>query len=568
MAGIAEETEQPAAGQAVETEPEPAAEGDAPDWMAGIVSEETEQPAAGQAVEAEPEPAAEGDLPDWMAGIAEETEEPAAEQAAEPEIESQPEPVPAGDGVPAGPVSGPGTTESEQDEAFKWLESLAAGQGAKPEELLTQPEERLEQVPGWVQSVDDAPPAAPEQPAGFVPEPPIEIEDEEPVGELSALVSGPGTSEPDQDESFKWLENLAAGQGAKSEELLTQPEERMNQTPGWVEGVENLQAELSAPVSGPGTSESDQDESFKWLENLAAAQGAKSEELLTQPEERLDHSPEWVSQTGGLPSEAAPETQAEETPAAPSQPEPEPESPTTEGESVEEMGVTQWLKSLEGEELPDDFQASAPAEPLLETEDLPDWLKDESADDLPPAASLPVSEWVPQESQTSLPSADEEQPAPGETEEPALSVDEGPDQAPAESAPIPPPVAETAQPEPVPTPPSVVESAQSPEPEPEPAPARPVTRQTGMLGGDKDAMLLHRARLLLEKSSLDTSMSEYARMIKKGKHMDEVIFDLQEATYSHPVDVIVWQTLGDAYMRNNRLQEALDAYTKAEELLR
>jgi cytochrome c-type biogenesis protein CcmH/NrfG len=32
--------------------------------------------------------------------------------------------------------------------------------------------------------------------------------------------------------------------------------------------------------------------------------------------------------------------------------------------------------------------------------------------------------------------------------------------------------------------------------------------------------------------------------------------------------VIVGQSLGDAYMRDKRLQEALDAYTKAEELLR
>jgi tetratricopeptide (TPR) repeat protein len=89
-----------------------------------------------------------------------------------------------------------------------------------------------------------------------------------------------------------------------------------------------------------------------------------------------------------------------------------------------------------------------------------------------------------------------------------------------------------------------------------------------MLGGDKDAMLLQRSRLLLDKANLDTAMSEYSRLIKKGKYIDEIVFDLQEATYSHPVDVIVWQTLGDAYMRNNRLQEALDAYTKAEELLR
>jgi hypothetical protein len=44
--------------------------------------------------------------------------------------------------------------------------------------------------------------------------------------------------------------------------------------------------------------------------------------------------------------------------------------------------------------------------------------------------------------------------------------------------------------------------------------------------------------------------------------------DLREAIYLFPVDVIVWQTLGDAYMRAGRLQEALDSYTKAEELLR
>jgi cytochrome c-type biogenesis protein CcmH/NrfG len=34
------------------------------------------------------------------------------------------------------------------------------------------------------------------------------------------------------------------------------------------------------------------------------------------------------------------------------------------------------------------------------------------------------------------------------------------------------------------------------------------------------------------------------------------------------MDVVIWMTLGDAYKRANRLQEALDAYTKGEELLR
>jgi cytochrome c-type biogenesis protein CcmH/NrfG len=63
-------------------------------------------------------------------------------------------------------------------------------------------------------------------------------------------------------------------------------------------------------------------------------------------------------------------------------------------------------------------------------------------------------------------------------------------------------------------------------------------------------------------------MKEYSKLIKKGRLLDEVIHDLREALYRFPVDIIVWQTLGDAYMRANRLQDALDAYTKAEELLR
>jgi cytochrome c-type biogenesis protein CcmH/NrfG len=63
-------------------------------------------------------------------------------------------------------------------------------------------------------------------------------------------------------------------------------------------------------------------------------------------------------------------------------------------------------------------------------------------------------------------------------------------------------------------------------------------------------------------------MEHYARLIKKGRFLDDAIRDLRDALYRYPVEVSIWQALGDAYMRSNRLQEALDAYTKAEELLR
>ncbi len=98
------------------------------------------------------------------------------------------------------------------------------------------------------------------------------------------------------------------------------------------------------------------------------------------------------------------------------------------------------------------------------------------------------------------------------------------------------------------------------------------SRVTGMLARvpaqDRDAELLAAAQQALERGLLNEAMQEYAKLIKKARLLDEVIHDLREAIYRFPVDIIVWQTLGDAYMRANRLQEALDAYTKAEELLR
>jgi cytochrome c-type biogenesis protein CcmH/NrfG len=80
--------------------------------------------------------------------------------------------------------------------------------------------------------------------------------------------------------------------------------------------------------------------------------------------------------------------------------------------------------------------------------------------------------------------------------------------------------------------------------------------------------ILGQARSELSGSHLSEALDNYARLIKKGRFLDEVIFDLRDALYRFPVDVNIWQSLGDAYMRANRLQDALDAYTKAEELLR
>ena len=85
---------------------------------------------------------------------------------------------------------------------------------------------------------------------------------------------------------------------------------------------------------------------------------------------------------------------------------------------------------------------------------------------------------------------------------------------------------------------------------------------------DKDAEILVSAQAALNLNQAKEAMQAYTKLIKKNRLLDEVIHDLREAIYRFPVDINVWQTLGDASMRANHLQDALDAYTKAEELLR
>ena len=80
--------------------------------------------------------------------------------------------------------------------------------------------------------------------------------------------------------------------------------------------------------------------------------------------------------------------------------------------------------------------------------------------------------------------------------------------------------------------------------------------------------VLGSARNELSRSNIPGAVQTYEKLIKKGRFLEEIIFDLREALYRYPVEVSIWQALGDAYMRANRLQDALDAYTKAEELLR
>jgi tetratricopeptide (TPR) repeat protein len=395
-----------------------------------------------------------------------------------------------------------------------------------------------------------------------------------------------------------WLEGLKPPEPQTEQMPMT---EEQGELPDWLTGQKEETApptpippiEPQASIGDLGTTKEEQDESFAWLENLAARQGARQDELLTAPEERLESAPEWVQQAADLTS-AAPaveEPTARQTEEWLKDLELQEESnlPPTLPEGGEEISASvdatsAWLRSLEEQEQP-----SAQVEASSSDEDLPEWLqmaKEEpvvespAAEPLPamPAESEALPDWL-QEIEHPTPSSSEAAPAEEIPDWLRADLEAEPERqptSPAEWQPAEPPQPVYTEPKTQPIPevqkaiPATPSPVSPPPPQPVPEPVKELateihTGHTGTLSSDPT---LRAAQAALKVGDIQSAMNEYGKLIKKARLLDEVIFDLREALYRFPVDVLIWQALGDAYMRANRLQDALDAYTKAEELLR
>ncbi len=472
---------------------------------------------------------------------------------------------------PAPKIEDLGKSSQEIDDALAWFESLAVKQGAT-EGLLTKPEERLEQEPEWVKQVKKStgelqpPPTQKEsvqQPVEEVPVPP--------VPQPAVNVEDLGKSSQEIDDALAWFESLAVKQGA-TEGLLTKPEERQEQEPEWVKLVKKSTGELQPPPSQPTPVESAVEpppaleEEFtpepeplveispvedvaSWLKGLDEGEGEPEPVMedettswlksLDEPEEEpitfasaSEDLPAWMQ---GVSEEQAPEIESALPMEEPQKPV---ESPVPVVESASEE-MPSWLSSLEEEE------PTAPVIPAAE--DLPAWMRDETGEVVAEPTKIEptrATDWTP---------VDEEK---AEAVQPPLPA---PQPAPApkvESKPAPKAKKSASKKE-------EVKMAAPPEPYRE-----PVTRRgTGMVAMPVDP-ILGAARAELSRSNIPGALETYEKLIKKGRFLEEVIYDLREALYRYPVEVSIWQTLGDAYMRSNQLQDALDAYTKAEELLR
>jgi hypothetical protein len=119
-------------------------------------------------------------------------------------------------------------------------------------------------------------------------------------------------------------------------------------------------------------------------------------------------------------------------------------------------------------------------------------------------------------------------------------------------------ISEIPQEEEIPTPAETPKPV-PPTPEPKPAKKAVVT--------ENFEEILVTARTKIGEGLISDATDLYSSLIKKKKFLTESIEDLKNASLDHPLEISIHKTLGEAYMQQDMLDEALEAYSKAEDLL-
>jgi len=606
--------------EAIESAEEAVAEPvDVPDWLKDMAPTEAAtviEPTPEMEEEIAEEPVAEQAeaIPEWL-------------QESQPVVEAVVEDLPETPAVTAEPPAAEmGEMPEDLDAALAWMEALAARQGADEASLkITAPEDRTTETPDWIkaqgeESVEEAPVASetPQWLQETVEEEPDLVE--EPIAEAADVPDwlkeiAPVVSETVSETVPETVEEPEIGQT----EVL--PEWLQEESPTAVESVAQETSELpivaaETPAAGMGEMPEDLDAALAWMEALAARQGAEADSLkITTPEERSLETPDWIKD---LPSE--PEAVVEETVEVVAETnEAITESLEIPAEAVAEAGLAEileepaptledtqpthlkvpaepaqeetaasaadedfaWLESLAARQGADETTLVTP--PAEREETPPQWVTGSLNAAALEAAEAQRAETAPETPEADIPDwlrtydastqAQEITQSPVEAEaEPVVSasVDDLPEWLKADAQTqdtqvsnwlesLEEPTAEVttqAEVEPVEQPSEWVQEPEfTPAPPPAYAPAEP-------------GSVLAQAEEALAGGNLASAIEQYNQLINEGANLPETIRDLHDALYRYPVDVSLWQTLGDAYIRNDQVQEALDAYTKAEELLR
>jgi tetratricopeptide (TPR) repeat protein len=94
------------------------------------------------------------------------------------------------------------------------------------------------------------------------------------------------------------------------------------------------------------------------------------------------------------------------------------------------------------------------------------------------------------------------------------------------------------------------------------APARPARAGRG---GTDPSQHLETARKALATGDYPRAASSYGVLIKRNFDLQAIADELRLALDRNPQAAVLWQTLGDAYMKGGRLQDAIEAYRRGME---
>jgi tetratricopeptide (TPR) repeat protein len=360
------------------------------------------------------------------------------------------------------------------------------------------------------------------------------------------------------DDAFAWLESLAAKQGAQ-EALLLSPEERKEEPPEWIREYLDSKPDLaeSEPSIEMASSLSDSSQ-FPIPETTEQLEGidltpAVSEEL------ESDELPEWLR------AELEKGQQLESAAISPSESEiPDWLASVTQEENIE------WIQEFPGEETAVITPGETISIETAVTDDLAQFQEISKAE----GSLLPEME-LPQEDrfETSQPQLEEITLPLVETEESIVAKSEVLFQFETpitEGEQVTPLTTEAAEKVSIPPERETSVTVETPVVEQE-AVERHKTESFPYTEGVVDSQYeiqVEEARLALSNGMFDQAIEKYQTLIKQRFELDQIIQDLSNALYHYPMEVRMWMLLGDAYLRKDLLSEALEAYNKAEELLR
>ncbi len=329
------------------------------------------------------------------------------------------------------------------------------------------------------------------------------------------------------------------------------------------------------PIEPPASETVSQPEVVSPFEEPEAVQPEviQPEEQITIPETPVE--PEVEVTPEALPSMDFFVSPMEE--AAP----PEIAKPVSEGPTVEEIieAVTPKVKEPEHVDIPKSIEVEMPVastqpEPVSEVEPEPVVKRPIDEKTVPVSSVIPPAQPVvtpPEVKKTEI--VESILPQPAIVEEtispPPVKVEEPVVPPPVKAqAPTPQPVKSVEISKPVETKP--VQPPRVSKPSKPAPPKKPRTETTRPVSSSKKVGMadLTRARESVNKGDLPTALRRYVKLINANKAIDEVSSDLKDLVRKHPKEYLAWQTYGDARLRANRIQEALDAYAKAADLLK